>query len=248
MDIIEKKHEVEGKVQEVVEVVEVVEVEAYGKRNEAPPNAKKYQVRIDTEKYIFEKRIVTGRELLEAAGKVPVANWRLHEKLHGGQMIEIGHDQDVDLGAQGLERFSTYEVTVGDGGEPAEPRRTFSLPEEDQEYLYSLGLPWETIKDGETSWLLLHDHPLPTGYNADKATVAVCIGKGYPPAALDMVYFLPALARLDGKAIHALADQKIDDQTFQRWSRHYGWRPGVDTLVTHHLRIKEWLVTELGRG
>lgn len=248
MDSNEKKHEAEGTGATPQEVVEVVEVEVYGKRNEAPPQAKKYQVRIDTQKYIFEKRIMKGRELLEAAGKVPVDSWRLHEKLHGGQMLEIGYDQDVDLGAQGVERFSTYEVTVGDGSEPTPPRRAFSLPEEDQEYLLSLGLPWETIKDGETAWLLLHDHPVPAGYNAGKTTVAVSISRGYPPTALDMVYFKPALARLDGKPIHALADQNIDGLTYQRWSRHYGWRAGEDSLITHHLRIKEWLETELGRG
>jgi hypothetical protein len=36
--------------------------------------------------------------------------------MHGGQMLEIGYDEKVDLGAKGVERFTTIERTVGDGG------------------------------------------------------------------------------------------------------------------------------------
>jgi hypothetical protein len=101
--------------EEGVEYVETVEVEAYGKRNEKPPRAKHYVVRIDTQKYTFDKQIVTGRELLEKAGKMPFDKWRIYQKLHGGQMIEIGYDRKIDLGAQGVERFTTFEISVTDG-------------------------------------------------------------------------------------------------------------------------------------
>ena len=100
---------------EEIGMIEVVEIEEYGKRNEKPPHAKHYRVRIDREKYLFEKRFVTGRELLEKAGKTPYNQWRILQKMHGGQMVEIGYDQKVDLGAKGVERFTTIERTVGDG-------------------------------------------------------------------------------------------------------------------------------------
>lgn len=104
-------------VAEGIELVEVIEVEEYGKRNEEPPHAKHhhYRIRIDREKYVFEKRFVTGRELLEKAGKTPHNQWRILQKMHGGQMLEIGYDQNVDLGAKGVERFTTFELNVGDG-------------------------------------------------------------------------------------------------------------------------------------
>ena len=115
----EKGYEISGsemvKEDEVIEYIETVEVESYGKRNAKPPRAKNYIVRIDNQKYTFDKQIVTGWELLEKAGKIPIDRWRIHQKLHGGQMIEIGYDQGVDLGAQGVERFTTFEVTVTDG-------------------------------------------------------------------------------------------------------------------------------------
>lgn len=99
----------------IEEEVEIVEIEIYGKRNEKPPRAKHYLVRIDRDKFTFDKRFVTGRELLEKAGKMPLDRWRIHQKLHGGQMKEIGYDQEVDLGAPGVERFTTFEITVTDG-------------------------------------------------------------------------------------------------------------------------------------
>jgi hypothetical protein len=118
------------------------------------------------------------------------------------------------------------------------------LPEEDEAYLYSLGLPWETIQDGGQRWLLIHEHPLPVGYNVEKAIVAIRIEGGYPPGPLDMVYFFPELSRADGKAITAPSQQVLDGRTFQRWSRHYPWRDGIDTLATHHHHIKGWLEKE----
>ena len=127
-------------------------------------------------------------------------------------------------------------------------RRIFRLPEEDESYLDSLGLPWETIQDGGQRWLLIQDHPVPAGYNVEKTTVAIRIEGGYPPGMLDMVYFFPTIGRGDGKPIHSPAAQAIDGRTFQRWSRHYSWRDGIDTLGTHHQRIKSWLEAELMRG
>jgi hypothetical protein len=223
-----------------------VEVEAYGRRNEEPPPAKRYLIRVDREHLVFEKRLVTGREILETAGKNPYTRWRLHQKLHGGHMGEVGYEQEVDLGAKGVERFTTFELNIGDG-DGQEPRRAFRLPEDDEIYLDSLGLRWETIIDGGARWLLIHAHPLPAGYSVDRVTVAIRLDGGYPPGALDMAYLHPPLQRADGKGISALCLQSIDGTTFQRWSRHYPWRDGVDSLATHHLRIKEWLAAELRR-
>jgi hypothetical protein len=238
----------QGKTAEPKEAtVDELEVEAYGKRNEEPPPAKRYRIRVDREHLVFEKRVVTGREILEEAGKEPFTRWRLHQKLHGGRMAEIDCEMEVDLGAKGIERFTTFELNIGDGDAGQELRRAFRLPEDDETYLDSLGLRWETIIDGGARWLLIHGHPLPSGYNTDRVTVAIRLEGGYPPGALDMAYLHPALQRADGRGISALCPQLIDGTTFQRWSRHYPWRPGLDSLATHHLRIKEWLAAELRR-
>lgn len=127
-------------------------------------------------------------------------------------------------------------------------RREFALPKADEEHLEARGLPWETLNSGG-QWLLTHNFPVPGGYNHDQVSVAVLISSGYPEAQLDMVFFNPALARLDGKAIKATqAKQQLDGKEWQRWSRHRTaqnpWRPGVDNIETHFLLINDWLERE----
>lgn len=127
-------------------------------------------------------------------------------------------------------------------------RRQFALPEADETFLESLGLPREAIIENGVRWLLLHDYPVPAGYNHARVMVAIRIETGYPEAQLDMVYFYPALARLDAVAIGALSSQPLDGKMFQRWSRHRSganpWRPGEDDLSTHLALVDDWLERE----
>jgi hypothetical protein len=246
-----------GEIVEVIEegdLVEVVDIEIYGKENRRPPRAKKYRFRIDREHFTIESRIITGEKLFELAQKSP-AEYRMHQKLHGGVMKEIKVGDKVDLGEPGVERFATMKLTEGDGEqatvtEPsppaiaAGPRRQFQLPADDQGYLNSLGLRWEAIKNEKGRWVLIHNHPLPEGYVARTVTVAIRIEGGYPPGALDMAFFLPHLARTDGKAINAISSVVIDDANYQQWSRHYVWQEDTDCLATHHLHLKNWLEAE----
>lgn len=126
-------------------------------------------------------------------------------------------------------------------------RRQFNLPEQDIEYLESIGNPWESIiLDG--NWVLIHNYPVPTGYNFIEVSIALRIDAGYPVSQIDMVYFYPHLARQDGKPIGALAIQQIDCRQWQRWSRHRTpinqWRPEVDCIATHISLVDYWLVRE----
>lgn len=96
-------------------VVDEVEIEVYGRRNERPPRAKRYLVRIDKQKYVVHKAHVTGRELLTLAGKTPVEHFKLFQKLCGGQLKEVGPDECVDLGAPGIENFKTVPLKETEG-------------------------------------------------------------------------------------------------------------------------------------
>lgn len=129
----------------------------------------------------------------------------------------------------------------------AAPRRTFALPEADEEFLDANYPAWETITDGATPWLILNGFPILGGYNHTRVRAAFRIPSGHPNAPLDMVYFSPALVRTNGRPIHTIAQQTIAGQVWQRWSRHYPWRAGVDDLMTHIERVKAWLEAELNR-
>ncbi len=68
-------------------------------------------------------------------------------------------------------------------------RHEFRLPAIDEQHLNGRGLPWEAIVDGKQRFVLVHDWPLPDGYNHLVATAALLIPTAYPEAALDMIYF-----------------------------------------------------------
>lgn len=128
-------------------------------------------------------------------------------------------------------------------------RREFELPEQDTDYLNSLGLRWETFRDAGLSWLLIYGYTVPPGYNVQNVDVAITIQPGYPVAPLDMAYFFPHLQLLNQRTIAAVTFKQINGKTFQRWSRHRTasnpWRPGIDDLSTHLACVTFWFEREL---
>lgn len=127
-------------------------------------------------------------------------------------------------------------------------RRQFQLTEEDTSFLGLTGYSWEAVVENSTRWLLIHNYPLPIGYTQTVVSIALHIEPTYPDTQIDMVYFHPSLQRADGQGISALAEQVIDNKTFQRWSRHRTnenpWRPGVDDVSTHLALVDDWLTRE----
>lgn len=130
-------------------------------------------------------------------------------------------------------------------------RRDFQLPEEDAEYVESLGLPWETVKIGDTRWLMVHNWPVPPGYNHAMAVAGLMLPASFPDGQIDMVYFHPHLALACGKGINNLTPHPFDGKEWQQWSRHRTgenpWRAGVDNVATHFLLVEYWLKRELAR-
>ena len=130
-------------------------------------------------------------------------------------------------------------------------RREFELPEPDRTFLNARAAHWEAIIDGRSRWVVVHDHPVPSGYNHQRVALALLIPPGYPDAPLDMFYVKPALARSDGRPIKALSSHSINGETYQRWSRHRTsanpWRLGEDDLSTHVVLVDGLLDREIGR-
>lgn len=232
-------------------VDETIDLEEYAKAGRKPPKAKRYRIRIDKKHYVVEVEAMTGRELLNLAGKTPATNFMISQIFHGGEAKKIGYDEKVDFTKPGIERFRTLPLDQTDGETATPARRQFVLPQADREFLEARGLPWETIADAGGQWLLIHDFPVPVGYNTEKVITALMIAPGYPDAQIDMVYFYPPLARTDGRAINALSSQFLDGKNFQRWSRHRTaqnpWQPGEDDVSTHLTLVEGWLEKELTR-
>ena len=97
--------------------LDVVDIEAYAKAGRKPPKAKRYQIRIDKQKYVVEKSAMTGRELLTLAGKTPVTSFMISQKLSSGEAKKIDYDEKADFTAPGVERFMTLPLDQTDGGQ-----------------------------------------------------------------------------------------------------------------------------------
>lgn len=209
-----------------------------------------YVFKVDKETFERKQYEWTGRELLALVGLTP-DKYRLFQLGEGHK--EIGPDEVVDLRKCGIERFKSVAKHANEGKEAAAQaassilRRTVDLLPEDEAYLNKTYPQWETLQSGNTGWILLHEFKLPSGYNIEETTVAFMIPPSYPTVEFDMMYFYPALQRIDGKGIGALEPQALDGKTFQRWSRHRNpgeWRPGIDNLETHVLSVQSWLIDE----
>ena len=123
------------------------------------------------------------------------------------------------------------------------------LPEEDMDFLSTdYSDKWEELTEVGKTGLLIKDYPLPEGYTPRKTNLMLIIPDSYPVGMIDMFYFNPPVARQDGIGIAALADEPHFNQQWQRWSRHYDWRPGINNVSTHITYVRNELISELKNG
>lgn len=95
--------------------VQVIDLEEHAKAGKNPPKAERYRIRIDKERYVVSSPCLSGRELLSLAGKAPVEQYQVFQKLRGGELDEIGLDEKADFTKPGVERFVTLPLDQGEG-------------------------------------------------------------------------------------------------------------------------------------
>ena len=107
---------VEHAFEEIEEVLEeLVDLEECANNGRRPPKAKRYRIRIDGEKYVVSVPSMTGRELLELAGKQPPDKFMVVEKVCGQKPRRIGLDERVDFTKHGVEKFLTQPLGQTEG-------------------------------------------------------------------------------------------------------------------------------------
>lgn len=227
----------------ISEESDAIDIAEYAARNERPPPGKRYRFRLDKTSHVSERAVLSGAQILEFASLDP-AQFNLFQALRGGQRVPIKADQDVDLTTPGVERFFTMknEHTSGDGRGTCD----FELPADDVTYLSELQLRWEARMHGDQRWLVVHDWPVPCGYQTSHTSIALRIDPNYPLTQIDMAFFRPALVRADGRELPAVTLQPVLGDHWQQWSRHRkpdGWRPGVDNLESHLAFVTHFLTS-----
>jgi hypothetical protein len=227
--------------------VEIIDIHEHCQNDQPVPEGCRYRILIDREPYVVEEECLTGKEILLLTNKTPPDRFQLRQKFKNGRVVTIKNDQKVSFTEPGIEKFKTIPLDQTEG-EAILLRREFELLEEDEAYLSKLELPWEAAKLANQNWLLVHDYPVVDGYNVKTATMAIRMIGGYPTSGLDMVYFYPALSRIDQESIGALTGYPLDGKTFQQWSRHRTgtnpWRADIDNLSTHIPLADFWLSNE----
>ena len=218
-----------------------IDLEECGKNARKPPKGRKYRIRVDGDRHVVDSATITGSEILGLAGK-SFDEWSLNQKLHEGKREKIDAGAKVDLTRPGIERFETVRRQAQQGESTC-----CEFLQEDLEYLdANYPAKWKQESEGNGKFgLLIEDFPVPGGYKEKASTLMLLIPSGYPGSVLNMFYFAPPLNKADGSAINALAPETHFGRTWQRWSRHYEWKPGEDSIVTHIEYIKNQLAEEL---
>ncbi len=91
-----------------------IDIEECTKYERPPPRWHRYRIRVDHKKFVVEKRVVSGAEVLGLVEKRP-ADWALNQKLRGGRRIRIEAHEEVDLAEPGVERFETVRRQAQQG-------------------------------------------------------------------------------------------------------------------------------------
>ncbi len=120
------------------------------------------------------------------------------------------------------------------------------IPQSDEEYLNQKGFNYEIKKEGAEIHVILKDWQFPEAYTPRTADILIRLLPGYPMTPVDMFWTIPDI-KLASTGAWPEASQVPElhgGKTWQRWSRHYDWRAGVDNLRTFITAMAE----EIKRG
>lgn len=117
------------------------------------------------------------------------------------------------------------------------------IPQEDTDFLASKEYSFEVLTEGGNTHVIIKDFPFPSQfYSVEKAELLVKIPSGYPVTPLDMFWTNPIISFVNGTPPPATTEREtLHGKEWQRWSRHYDWRVGIDSLKTHISAIRNEL-------
>lgn len=87
------------------DAIEIIDVEEYINSGKKIPRGKRYRIIVDDKRIVLDHEIVTGEEILKAAGLLPVECFSLYLKVKGCDFELIRPHEKVDLAENGVEHF-----------------------------------------------------------------------------------------------------------------------------------------------
>lgn len=212
--------------------------------------AERWELNVQGKKIVSNTPIISVVDALSRAG-FDANDWIIILKVVGQPKRQLSVGDGIDLRTPGIEKVRLTAKDVNNGEAPVAPSREFALLEDDESYLDSLGLQWETSISEGNRWLIVRNYPVPDGYTMKTVSLALMVSPTYPQAEIDMFYVHPHLHLTSGIEIPATqVSQAIVGISFQRWSRHRGaikpWNPSTDNVVTHLAFVETALHKEIG--
>lgn len=191
------------------------------------------------------------RDAIQRAGFDANQEWHIFLKVVGQPKKSVTLDYVIDLRTKGIEKLRLTPKDINNGEAPPEGRRAFALQPVDESFLNRVYCAWEAVRDGANQWLLIHNYPVPAGYNRARVTLALQVPANYPAAQIDMFFVNEPLALLNGVELAATQHHElILGKNFQRWSRHRAgatqWKPMTDNVITHLALVDDCLAREVG--
>ena len=94
-----------------------IDLEDFSKENpgKGPEKGRKYQIKVDREKYKVGVDSLKGSEILELAGKKPFTRYQLNQKFRGGLVEKVGYEEVINFTTPGVERFMTIPLDQTEG-------------------------------------------------------------------------------------------------------------------------------------
>lgn len=90
-----------------------------------PAGCRHFTIRINGERYRWNKVRITGREILKLAELKPIDQYQVDQHFRFGRVEQVEPDEVVDLASRGVERFTTSliddcKITIIVNGRPKE--------------------------------------------------------------------------------------------------------------------------------
>lgn len=119
------------------------------------------------------------------------------------------------------------------------------IPKNDLDFLQEKGYVHELNQAPNEVQLILRNWAFPPTYTPRIADLLIRFPAGYPLTPLDMFWTSPVVMLANGAWPQASQCMEVyAGRNWQRWSRHFVWRAGVDNLRTFITAV----VTELNKG
>jgi len=118
-----------------------------------------------------------------------------------------------------------------------------SLPDEDLQYLQEKKYNYQLYPHGKETLVVIRQYSLPMGYSLSNVDLLVKIPPMYPMSPMDMFWVSPEIKLIGTNAYPDRADifEPFVESKWQRFSRHYAWRSGIDSLGSHLVTVQKSL-------